>query len=164
MTSRPVAATFAATAFLAAALSSAGCSSTASTNTTAKAAATVPPAAPSASAVDPWQAWCLGGNGYTDLQEVVSDINQIRVDIDNGQDGTATQDGQKLVEDAQSAQENLPPESDAGQVQYARYMTQAGDAGQQFYADNVSAALPHIVQAAKFKKAVQTASDKCQSE
>lgn len=151
-------------AITATAIALAGCASTGSTTApkaaaTRSAASSAPSAAPSAT-LTPWEDWCLG-DGSTYLQDVVTDIGQIKVDVGNGQMGTATQDGQKLVQDAQSAQQNPPPEDAAGQAQYIRYMKDAERAGNQFYQGSVDGALPWISKMAGVKAAAQRASNKC---
>ena len=70
----------------------------------------------------PMQQWC-NGNGYSDYQNVQSDLTQMGTDAGNNDLLSVEQDGAQLAQDAKNAFEDLPPGSKHQKFYYGMYMS-----------------------------------------
>ena len=122
-----------------------------------------PAAQPSTSLTSsPMDTWCLDlSHGYSNMETVNQDLNNVRTDYGNSQYGSVENDGTKLVEDAAAGQLDPPPGTAHQRKDYVAYMKVAGLMGGDFAQGDFNLGFDEASQAASYHSVMQGIADQC---
>jgi hypothetical protein len=108
----------------------------------------------------PMQQWC-NSTGYSDFEQVESDLNQLSTDAGNQDLASVEQDGTSLFQDAGTAVQHLPPLSNLHKVNYGVWLGYLLTAGYKASQGDISGAASAMEKAAQFISIATYVSNQC---